>query len=374
MKISAANSHAQAMKASAAKHSMMPSALGGNGGNGHMSIQAGSGTQAAGAVDQGQASQSPSERLERYAAHMEERLDLLEANGAESGLNLTEVRSAFRDHISRLQDAMANGLQGDDLTTGIENTSNLVRDGVRSAIGLVAINDAEGAKGTESMDGPGGAGGADATASTTLDMENANERLDAIEKNIQERLDRMLEQSPESAKEAVTGARGQFENHMERLRDALASGNMTQEDMRRSMDTIMQHLQDNLDGVTRYASNDDGGSDGSGGTQATAGATQAEAKPQAVPSATALAEAKFASSQEVMNLLIPNAKGEKTEGFESRLANLMKPGSAVGDFLLEMRDVTHKAKGGMPESYTPNAIKASLISADLPGTSLNFKV
>ncbi|MBL4770851.1 MAG: hypothetical protein JKY61_06850 [Planctomycetes bacterium] len=201
-----------------------------------------------------------------------------------------------------------------------------------------------------------------------------NDRLDAIEKNIQERLDRMIEQSPESAKEAVTGARGQFENHMERLRDALASGNMSEDDMRRSMDTIMQHLEDNLAGVTTYASTNDG-TGGSGGAQATAGASKADAvSTQATPSATSLAEARITSRQEALSLLSQDSKGGDIDGFQSRLAGLMKPGSAVGDFLLEMRDVTHKAKGGMPESYTPKAIKASLISADLPGSSLNFKV
>ena len=363
MNISAANSHAQAMQASAAKHSMLPTQMGGQGANASTSVNSGSAAQAGGAVDEGQGNQSPSERLARFAAHMEERLSLLEQQGAESGMDLTQVRADFSAHMTRLQDAMANGMQGDDLARGIENTSNLVRDGVRDAIGLATMR---GAQGGDAVDG---AGSADEVASTNIDIEHSNERLDAIEQNIQERLNSLFDAGTESDKETVQGARDQFNGHMDRLRDALATGNMSQEDMRRSMETIMQHLQDNLDGATTYAST----TGDTGAATQTGGADQAAATSVGQP-ATGLAEAQVASRAQALSLLSQDISASSRETFRPEVSDLLKPGSPAGDFLLEMREASHKAKGGGPEGYTQAAIKSALLSADLPGSSLNFKV
>ncbi|MDF1838718.1 MAG: hypothetical protein P1V35_12680 [Planctomycetota bacterium] len=361
MKISAANSHAQAMQASAAKNAMLPSQVSGQGSAASNAVPGGSPVQGPGAVDQGPASQSPSERLARFAAHMEERLSMLEEQGAESGMDLSQVRSDFQSHITRLQEAMANGLQGDDLANGIENTSNLVRDGVRDAMGLAAMRQGDAGQSAGNADGAG--------TTTNIDIEHSNGRLDAIEDRIQARLDSLFEAGSYVDKESVIGAREQFNGHMTRLRDALATGNMSGEDMRRSMETIMQHLQDNLGGVTTYAS-----TAGDNGAASQAGSADQAATASVGQPATSVAEARVASRAQALTLLSQDIAASGNESFQPQLSDLLKPGSPAGDFLLEMREASHKAKGGGPEGYNQSAIKASLLSADLPGSSLNFKV
>ncbi len=359
MNISSSNSHAKAMQSAAMTQPMLPTQVGGSSSSGSMSIQGG--VSAGSAVGSNQPNLSPSERLERYAEHMEQRLAQLEANAAESGLDLSAVRSAFQDHITRLQDAMANGLQGDDLARGIENTSNLVRDGVREAFGLVAMN------GSDESQGAAGAASGDGTLATNIDIEHSNDRLDAIEKGIQQRLEDIFSASRNDEKEVVQNAREQFAGHMERLRNALASGNMSLEDMQRSMDNIMQHLEDNLAGATTYASETGGSGASSGaGNAEDAGGTQfTPGKPM---------EAEIASRQQALSLLGKEITATRGEQFGSELSSLIKPGSPVSNFLLEMREATQKAKGSLHEGYTPAAMKASILGADLPGSSLNFKV
>lgn len=362
MKISAANSHAKAMQAKATQHTNMTSMVGGQGTSPGAGVISGSATQVGGATEAGAASQSPSERLARLEAHMQERLAMFEERGAEAGINLDQVRADFQHNMQRLQDAMANGMQGDDLARGIENMSNLVRDGVREAMGIVTMR---GAAGTGDS---AGTGAAEASMSTNIDIEHTNSRLDAIEQRLQERMDSLFEAGTEADKEMVHGAREEFNGHMERLRNALATGNMSHEDMRRSMETIMQHLQDNLQGATSYASSSDGA--GSDGPAANVGAAASAATIQP----TANMEAKVASRVQALSLLSQDMKAAGSETFSPQLSDLLKPGTPAGDFLLEMREASHKAKGGGSEGYTQAAIKSALLTADLPGSSLNFKV
>jgi hypothetical protein len=366
MKISSANSHAHAMQASATKPSTPTTQIGGQASGARMTINSSSATQVGGAADQGTGNLSPQERLANYAAHMEERLNLLEERGAESGMDLSEVRSNFRDHITRLQDAMANGLQGDDLARGIENTSNLVRDGVREAIGLPNLRNPNITKDS------GGVTSTEVDLSTNIDIEHSNERLDAIEKRISERLDSLFDAGEAADKKMVIGAREQFSGHMDRLRDALATGNMSHEDMQRSMENIMMHLEDNLDSGDTHALT----SGGNGNSAVTDGgnAVAASAVEKGMPGTTSVAEARAESRLQVLSLLTKDIKASGAETFQPALSDLLKPGSPVGDFLVQMREASQKAKGGGAEGYTPAALKATLISADLPGSSLNYKV
>lgn len=368
MKISSSNSQAQAMQAQALSQSKLQTPTDAVGNGGTLSIQ----TSAGNAVSGSQPGLTPSERLERYAEHMEERLNLLEANSAESGLNLTEVRSAFRDHIARLQEAMANGMQGDDLARGIENTSNLVRDGVREALGLVPMNEA-----SEIQGGSGGNTGVGASAgagglSTTVDVANTTQRLNAIEKNVMQRLEEMSSESRGGETEVVQNAREQFNGHMERLRNALSTGNMTVEDMQRSMANIMQHLEENLAGKTTMAATAGGsGSAAGAGTSESAGATALNVGAE---NAAKPVEADSVQRHMVMSKLGEDILSARRESFTTELSSLIKPGSPASDFLLEMRDATQKAKGSLHEGYTQAALKASIISPDLPGSSLDYKV
>ncbi|MCP5024194.1 MAG: hypothetical protein GY930_20795, partial [bacterium] len=362
MKISSSSSQAQAMQAQAMSQSKLQAPTDATSNGGTLSIQTGAGN----AVTTGQLSLSPSERLERYAAHMEERLSLLESNAAESGLDLADVRSAFRDHITRLRDAMANGMQGEDLARGIENTSNLVRDGVREALGLVSM---QGANETQSAGGSNASVGANAGPgglSTTVEINHSTERLNAIEKNVMQRLEEMYSVSRGAETEVVHNAREQFNRHMERLRNALSTGHMTLEDMRRSMANIMQHLEDNLGGPTILASTagEPGFTSGPGKSESS-GVTAGNVNNGNV---TKPSDAEMAPRQKALSLLGEDILSARNESFVSDLSNLVKPGSPVSDFLLEMRDATQKAKGSLHESYTQAALKASIISPDLPGS------
>ncbi len=356
------------MQAQAMSQSKLQAQTDAMSGGGTLSIQTGAGN----AVTSSQAGLSPSERLERYAAHMEERLSLLESNAVESGLDLTDVRSAFRDHITRLRDAMANGMQGEDLARGIENTSNLVRDGVRDALGLVSMQGANVIQGAGGKDSGVGANAGPGGPSTTVEVHHSMERLNAIEKNVMQRLEEMYSVSRGAETEVVHNAREQFNGHMERLRNALSSGNMTLEDMRRSMANIMQHLEENLAGPTIMAATagEPGSSSGPGNSESS-GATALNVHNGNV---TKPSDAEMAQRQKALSLLGEDILSARNESFASDLSSLVKPGSPVSDFLLEMREATQKAKGSMHESYTQAALKASIISPDLPGSSLDYKV
>ncbi|MEZ5976088.1 MAG: hypothetical protein R3E96_14975 [Planctomycetota bacterium] len=200
-------------------------------------VVVGAGTQA-GAADDAAFGLSPEERLERYASQLESRLANLEQNMP--GIDLSSVRADFSAHLERLHNAMENGLSGDDLARGIERTVDLVRTGVQDAVAVLTSNATQ-----VSSTGVGSAQDAGAPQ-TDLDIQHSLDRLDALQASLEQRLANYMSNLPEGADGQALEATGLMQDHFERLRDAVATGGMSLDDVRRSLDNILQHLRDNL--------------------------------------------------------------------------------------------------------------------------------
>lgn len=195
----------------------------------------------AGTTASGPEGWSPSERLARYADHMMARLDAFEAAQRESGLDLSSVRDAFEAHMQGLQDAMrTQGLDGAALATGIQDAVNLVRDGVRDAMGMnpmVGTPD-----GQNLADQAGEVGG----EQTNLDIQHSLDRLGAMEARIGERMNQYLANLAPEEHGRFQEASDRLQHSFGRLRDALATGQMSLEDVRRSLANVMEGLRDDL--------------------------------------------------------------------------------------------------------------------------------
>ena len=184
---------------------------------------------------------SPSERLDRYADHMLSRLDAFESAYAESGLDLSALRDSFTQHIEGLQDAMrTQGLSGAALAQGIQDAVHMVRDGVRDAMGMQTMTASSGGEALAAAGQPVGG------EQTNLDIDHSISRLDALQDHIVDRMDQyMANLGPESAGQ-VEAARSRLDHSFERLRDALSTGQMSLEDVRRSIANVMDGLRDDL--------------------------------------------------------------------------------------------------------------------------------
>jgi hypothetical protein len=165
---------------------------------------------------------------------------------------------------------------------------------------------------------------------------------------------------PNRDQSTIQNAREEFDAHMVRLRDALATGNMTHEDMRRSLQNIAQHLGDNLQGSASVA-----------GTPAAQGMPGMAPSP---PSGPETASTRLDTIRQAQAILTRGTGVTGSNGLPFQGTSANKPDSAVGHFLTELREATHKAKGGVPEGYTAEARLAALVQPYLPGSSLNFKV
>ncbi|MCA9001662.1 MAG: hypothetical protein KDB61_07055, partial [Planctomycetes bacterium] len=285
---------------------------------------------------------TPEERLARYAAHMEERLSQLASRGGAASVDFSQVRADFQHNMDRLRAAMDNGLQGDDLARAIENASRMVRDGVRGALGMVGLEDPAQAQAGAGQTGQVGMGAE--VGQSTLDVDHTNQRLDAIQDTVMERLNQLLSGSTSRDQSVVDAAREQLQDHMTRLRDAVATGRMTPEDMRRSLANIAQHLSDTLQGTSGMATPDTGGMPGpAGGPDGGDG---------------------LRSMQRELDW-----EGAKGSFPMSGLSN-----DRVATFFAELRQATFLAKGGVPEGYTADATLTALIHPDTPGSNLDFKV
>ncbi len=285
---------------------------------------------------------TPQERLANYAEHLEARLANLEAAESDSGLNLDGVREQFQHNLERLNHAIGQGMRGDDLARAVQNTVDMMRDGVREAMDL------------PSMRAP--------DPSQPVDTENALERLQALQDHYRTRLDSYLENlGPENSQ--AQNASERFDHNFARLREALETGSMSIGDVRNAIQNTMAHLTADLNGTTTFGMTAGTGS-GTNGAEATASQAQLP-EPEAGPVAQAATQA-MAHEANLLSLL------NGPEGNEQlSLVELWSQRSNFSKFMSGVQQDSRQARSMGPSTYGPQAQLLSLLSsAGNPGLDL----
>jgi len=211
-------------------------------------------------VDIARGGLTPAERIDAFAAHVHERL----AGFAElEGVDLSEVESAFDQHIARIQNALADGtIAIDELERVLGNTVDLLREGVRAT-----IPHGEPDRGTDAR-GDGGprvddraAVGDGRALGPPADAADGEEAVRAYADRLSARIEALLQDAGEGAvAEGLTGALTTFQEHVGRLLAGLADGSIGLDDvgraLRNAVDYATQNVQDAL-GLTDRTRADD---------------------------------------------------------------------------------------------------------------------
>lgn len=173
------------------------------------------------------------ERIEAFTERIQARL---EAFAEQSGLDLSEVEAAFAEHVSRLENALADGsLSRGGLAQGVQNIVAHLRDGVAAVTG--------------SDDGRGraeGAGAADPQA-----------RVEALAGSVEERVLALAEELGGDAGAGLEQALAAFGENVDRLLSGIADGSLEAQGIRNGLEGALDLVRQDV-GRSLAAAGDDG--------------------------------------------------------------------------------------------------------------------
>jgi len=183
---------------------------------------------------------SPEARVAHFAEKIEARLAKMAENlGPEGKRLLAAATQKFRSNIDRVQSALADGtLSRRDLKNGLSNIMDGLREGLKC--GGVDMDQRGRAlppgqlrnAGVEGVREDGGDGG-------LTDVE----RVENMAAGINDRIQGLIEELGGEAGEALKNAQAAFNEHVQRILDAIADGSFSGDDLKNAVQNTLQMVE-----------------------------------------------------------------------------------------------------------------------------------